>query len=308
MRKFALLLILILSFTGWSQQTTQYSQWSFNQFAINPALAGVKNCLEVRTAVRAQWAGFDGAPTSGLFTINAPLKKKKKYYYDSFHGLGAKIERDVFGPFNNFALTIAYALHFPLGDHHRISFGLSGGLQQFAFDQTQVTTIDPDPAVAQSSNQMLFPLIGAGVWYNSKNYYIGGAIDQFLGSKWEDIGYASRFRLHTKIQAGTKFTFSNKTSLLPGVLVRFPPAGPVSFDLNLMLDFQDNFMVGIGYRNTDALIGFLKLNIKKFTIGYSFDYITSAIRGGNFHTHEISLQFSGCKKEKRAFNACPLFE
>ena len=155
---------------------------------------------------------------------------------------------------------------------------------------------------------MLFPLIGAGVWYNSKNYYVGGAIDQFLGSKWEDIGYASRFRLHTKIQAGTKFTFSNKTSLLPGVLLRFPPVGPISFDLNLMLDFQDNFMVGIGYRNTDALIGFLKLNIKKFTIGYSFDYITSAIRGGNFHTHEISLQFSGCKKEKRAFNACPLFE
>ena len=308
MRKIAILLILVLSFSGWSQQTSQYSQWSFNQFAINPALAGVKRCLEVRTAVRAQWVGFEGAPNSGLLTINAPLKKKKKRFNDSFHGLGAKIERDVFGPFNNFSLSMAYALHFPLLDHRRLSFGLSGGFQQFSFDQTQVTTIDPDPAVAQSVNQMLFPLIGAGVWYSSKNFYVGAAIDQFFASNWEDVGYSSRFRLHTKIQSGTKYTFDNNISLLPGLLVRIPPAGPASFDLNLMLDFQNNVMFGLGYRNTDALIAFFKLNINKFTFGYSFDYITSSIRGGNYHTHEISLQFSGCKKKKRSSNACPLFE
>lgn len=308
MRVRLIFLILTFAFSGWSQQTAQYSQWSFNQFAINPALAGVKRCLEVRTAVRAQWAGFEGAPNSGLFTINAPLKKRKKRYNDSFHGLGGKIERDVFGPFNNFALSMAYALHFPMDDGRRLSFGLSAGIQQFAFDQSQVTTIEADPAVAQSVNQALFPLLGFGVWYNSEKFYAGAAIDQVFGSKWEDVGFASRFRLHSKIQTGTKISLENNISLLPGVLFRFPPVGPISFDLNVMLDFQNTFMVGLGYRNTDAIIGFLKLNIKKFTIGYSFDYITSEIRGGNFHTHEISLQFSGCRKEKRSQSACPLFE
>src|SRR5690554_1278478 len=109
MRKITTVILLFLSFSGLSQQIAQYSQWSFNQFAINPALAGVKRCLDVRTAVRAQWAGFEGAPQSGLFTINAPLNKKKKRYNDSFHGLGGKIERDVFGSFNNFSLSMAYA-------------------------------------------------------------------------------------------------------------------------------------------------------------------------------------------------------
>lgn len=69
---------LCLGFFSRAQQIAQYSQWSFNQFAINPALAGIKNCLDVRTAYRLQWAGFEGAPESGLFTINAPLNKKEK--------------------------------------------------------------------------------------------------------------------------------------------------------------------------------------------------------------------------------------
>lgn len=308
MRKIITLLILVLSFPGWSQQIAQYSQWSFNQFAINPALAGVKRCLDVRTAVRLQWAGFEGAPESGLFTVNAPLKKRKKRHNDSFHGLGGKIERDVYGPFNNFSMTMAYAMHFPMENSRRLSFGLSAGIQQFGFDQSKTMTIEPDPAVVQSTNQMLFPLLGFGAWYNSDHFYFGAAIDQILKNKWEDVGFVSRFRLHAKIQAGTKFTFENDISLLPGILFRVPPAGPMSFDLNLMMDFQNKLMLGIGYRNVDAFIAFLKVNIKQVTIGYSFDYIVSDIRGGNFHTHEISLQFSGCKTGVRSQSACPLFE
>lgn len=308
MRVFIVTISFLISFSGWSQQTAQYSQWSFNQFAINPALAGVKRCLDVRTAVRAQWAGFEGAPQSGLFTINAPLNKKKKRYNDSFHGLGGKIERDVFGSFNNFSLSMAYALHFPIGKDHRLSFGASAGLQQFGFDHTQATTIEADPAVAQSSNQMLFPLLGLGAWYNSNNFYFGAAVDQIAKNKWKDVGFASRFRLHTKIQTGTKFTFDNDNSILPGLLIRIPPAGPISFDVNVMFDFKNKFLLGVGYRNVDAFIGFFKVNIKQFTIGYSFDYVTSAIRGGNFHTHEISLQFSGCRRGPRSKSACPLFE
>lgn len=307
MRIYSVLILLLISSFGRSQQITQYSQWSFNQFAINPALAGVKRCLDIKTAVRAQWLGFEDAPQSGFFTVNAPLNKKKKRLNDSFHGLGGKIERDIFGAFDNFSLSMAYALHFPIGKDYQLSFGASLGLQQLGFNHTKAVTIEADPAVAESSNQMLFPLLGAGVWYSSQNFYVGTAVDQLAKNKWENVGFASRFRIHTKIQAGTKFTFANDNSILPGILFRIPPAGPVSFDLNAMFDFQNQFALGVGYRNVDAFIGFLKVNIKQFTIGYSFDYVTSAIRGGNFHTHEISLQYSGCRRGARSERACPLF-
>ncbi|MFA5573977.1 MAG: PorP/SprF family type IX secretion system membrane protein [Brumimicrobium sp.] len=311
MKKWLFLILFFIPTLTFGQQVSQYSQWSYNQFSINPALAGIKRCLEVKLGARAQWAGFDDAPVSGMLTINAPLIKNKKKFKDFFHGIGGKIERDQFGPFNNFSMSLAYAIHIPLGKtetNHRLSFGVGAGIQQFGFDQTKTTTIDPDPSVSQSANNLLFPLITFGGWYYSDLFYLGAAVDQLAMNNWKDVGYASRFRLHTKIQAGTRIGLPKENSLLPGILFRIPPAGPMSFDVNLMFDYQNIFSVGLGYRNRDAVIGLFKVNIRQFTIGYSFDFITSSIRGGNFHTHEISIQFSGCRKGKPTRSACPLFE
>jgi type IX secretion system PorP/SprF family membrane protein len=290
------------------QQIAQYSQWSFNQFAINPAMAGLKQCLDVRAGFRAQWVGFEGAPRTGLVTINAPLKTKRKALNAPYHGLGGKVERDAFGHFNNIGISMAYALHFPLSKERRLSFGVNGGIQQFGFDQTNVTTVDPDLAVGQSASNFLFPLIGFGGWYNTKRFYVGAAIDQLARNRWSDIGFNSRFGLHLKMQAGTQFTFENNNSVLPAIMLRIPPKGPASFDLNLMFDFVDNLLLGLGYRNTDAVIFLARLRLDKFSVGYSFDFVTSAIRGGNFHTHEISILYNTCRSEKRSTSACPLFE
>lgn len=308
MRFLLLIASLLLTPLIFGQQIAQYSQWSFNQFSINPALAGIKNCLDVRSAYRLQWAGFEGAPESGLFTINAPLNKKRKHLNSSFHGLGGKIERDVFGHFQNFAVSMAYALHFPLDQEKRLSFGISAGVQQFSFNQEGVSTIDPDPAVVQSANVFMVPLIGAGAWYNSERFYVGASVDQLARNRWEDVGFSSRFQMHFKLAAGTRLNLENNYSLLPSVLIRIPPAGPPSVDLNAMFDFGNNFMVGAGYRNVDAIIAFLRLRINKITIGYSFDYITSNIQGGNFHTHEISVMYNNCRSRNTKAAACPLFE
>lgn len=310
MKKYIVFISLLVASLCHAQQLTQYSQWSYNQFSINPALAGVKECLEIRAAARAQWLGFKDAPVSAKLTINAPLHKRKRRFNDFSHGLGGKIQQDQFGPFRNLEVDLAYAMHFPLGrkGDHLLSFGVQVGVGQFGFDGSQALLIDPDPAVYQSTNHLIFPILSFGGFYYSKYYYVGLSVDQVAKNKWKGVGFASRFRLHTKLAGGGKFTFANDNSILPGVLFRFPPAGPMSMDLNVMFDFKNKLMLGVGYRNTDALIAFLKINIGQFTIGYSFDYVTSSIRGGNFHTHELSIQFSGCKHGRRSANACPLFE
>jgi type IX secretion system PorP/SprF family membrane protein len=291
-----------------AQQIGQYSQWSFNQFAINPAMAGLKNCLDVRAGYRLQWAGFDGAPQTGLITINAPIKTRRKALNAPYHGLGGKVERDQFGHFNHIGISMAYAIHFPLAREKRLSFGVSGGVQQFGFDQSNVTTVDPDLAVGQAVSNFMFPLISFGGWYNSQNFYVGASLDQMARNRWGDIGFNSRFGIHMKLLAGTKITFDNNNSVLPSMIIRIPPRGPASMDLNLMFDFVDNFLVGLGYRNTDAVIFLARFKLDKFSVGYSFDFITSDIRGGNFHTHEISLFYNTCRSGKTSMSACPLFE
>lgn len=308
MKWFKVITYLFITSFAFGQQLPQYSQWSFNQFSINPAMAGIKNCLDVRTAYRLQYLGFEGAPESGMFTINAPIKTKRKNLNSPYHGLGAKIERDVIGNFTDFAVTMAYALHFPLDKEKRLSFGLSGGVQQFSFDHTQATTVNPDPAVAQSANVFMVPLLGAGAWYNNEDFYVGASIDQVARNRWQDVGFASRFGIHTNLVTGTRWEFENGYSLLPSAILRIPPAGPVSFDINAMIDFKNNLMLGVGYRNTDAFIAFLRIRIGKLTVGYSFDFVTSSLQGGNFNTHELSVMFNTCKDRASKADACPLFE
>ena len=93
----------LLSFVSLSfgQQLEHYTQYQFNQFALNPAVAGTKNCIDIRTGYRFQWAGIDGAPQSGFINAHAPLRfgKKNRNAFGPKHGVGGQIKRDVFGPF-----------------------------------------------------------------------------------------------------------------------------------------------------------------------------------------------------------------
>ena len=82
MKKFATVLFLLLVFHSNGQQIPQYSQWFLHQFAINPAHAGIKSCVDIHTLYRSQWQDFEGAPNTGFLTFTVPLQVKRKYHSD----------------------------------------------------------------------------------------------------------------------------------------------------------------------------------------------------------------------------------
>ncbi len=93
------------------------------------------------------------------------------------------------------------------------------------------------------------------------------------------------------------------------MILRIPPNGKISSDINLILDYQNQIGFGLGFRNTDALLFFFNVKfIEQFSIGYSFDYIISSLGRNQFFTHEISLSFSGCKSANSSKTQCSLFE
>ena len=59
------------------QQTVQFTQYIFNGFAINPALAGSRPCIDIKLGYRNQWVGFEGAPKTTFASANGELKFKK---------------------------------------------------------------------------------------------------------------------------------------------------------------------------------------------------------------------------------------
>jgi len=63
MKKLLFVFIIIAFNNGLkAQQLPQYTQWAFHQFALNPAHAGIKQCIDISTLYRNQWVGFEGAP------------------------------------------------------------------------------------------------------------------------------------------------------------------------------------------------------------------------------------------------------
>src|SRR5690606_4341798 len=90
----ALLAAFVLAQSSAAQQLNQYTQYVFNHFSVNPAVAGSKECLDVRVGVRQQWMDFEGAPRSGWASLHGMIRAKGKPYLRNRHGFGAFVEAD----------------------------------------------------------------------------------------------------------------------------------------------------------------------------------------------------------------------
>lgn len=306
-------LIILTSFglgsvsIGFSQQLPQYSQWSQHQFAHNAAHAGIKPCLEVHSLYRMQWVGFDGAPKSGFLTLSAPIPTKRKEYLSARQGIGLRFESDRIGQFNTNRVNLAYAAHFNFTRDTRLSLGLFGGMIQTGFDPSSANTLVPDPQVLRESS-FIAPDASFGAWWNGENYYFGLMLNQLIPWKWDAPGIDSRYRFHSALNMGYRMKINDMLTFLPGAMVRIPPRGPLSVDIQAMADYNNKVIGGLGFRNTDGLLFFagFKFN-SRFSIHYSFDLTLSEIRKASSNTHEFSLVFNTCKPVNTSTSSCPLF-
>lgn len=299
---------IIGAFTCFAQQLPQYTQWSSHQFALNPAHAGIKSCIDIHSLYRMQWVGFEGAPKSGFLTISAPIKTKRKVYLQARHGVGMRFETDQIGHFNTNRLNVAYAGHFNFSRENRLSLGLYGGVVQFGFDPSNTVTIHPDPAVTQEAS-FIAPDASFGAWWNGENYYIGGVLQNLIPYRWVDLGNDSRFRFHSLVNAGYRIKINESLTVLPAFILKLPHRGPVALDVQAMVDLNNIFDFGLGYRNSDAVLIFAGFKInQRFSLQYSFDLTLSPLRNGSSNTHELSLSFSACRPENTSTSRCPLFE
>lgn len=304
----SLVLFIFVAQTIFGQQLTQYSQWSFHQFALNPAHAGIKPCSDLHTLFRTQWVGFTGAPKSGLVTFCAPLNFKRKEFLSARQGLGLRFEYDQIGQFSTNRLNFAYAGHFNFSRDNRLSLGLYGGVIQMGYNPAGSVTIEPDPQILREANFVL-PDATFGAWWNSERYYAGLVVQNMIKSRWNGLGTNSYFRTHVTINGGYLFKINDAVSLLPTVLIKVPPKLPWSMDIQTTVDIKNIFDTGLGFRNGDALMFFVGYKYKqRFSIMYSFDLTTSPLKKYSNNTHELSLSFNSCGQGKKSSMNCPLFE
>ncbi len=295
-----------------AQQIPQYTQYVFNYFGINPAVAGSKDCLDIRLGYRTQWVGFEGAPTTAWASVHGVLKPKGKSYQANRHGFGAFVEADDAGPLGYTHFYLAYAYHLKMMNDMYFAAGAFAGVKQFKLDAGQVTLAQyNDPAIEGKGSVMVLPEIVPGAWLYGKNMWLGLSIFGVLNNQVEGLGVESRLTRHYMLTGGYKFRVGKATSLSPSTLIKVSGGSPPALDINMMLEWKRTFGLGVTYRNTDAIafqgrVGFLKY----FALGYSYDITTSLIRVSSSNTHEVILSITPCLPDdpRKNIMRCPIFE
>ncbi|CAN5274616.1 hypothetical protein BH11BAC6_BH11BAC6_13260 [soil metagenome] len=328
--RLALTALLLVSIIAHAQQRPFYTQYIFNNYIINPAMAGIENYWDIKASHRHQWAGLDGAPVTTYFTMQGPLKKNdmgrqnptsfrpegtnprghvfmEDYHStDPHHGIGFTMLNDKTGPINRFNVYGTYAYHLPLSERTSMSAGLSLGVQNVSLraDQLDFGTAYPvDPVVANSSYiNNVRPDINLGIMVYNASWFAGLAVQQIIPSK---IGFSNgklggdsitviggKLVPHTFLQAGYRVLLSDDISFLPSFTAKYVNPVPLSIDINAKLQYRDFIWIGASYRSNDGFAGMIGLNINStFNVGYSYDYTTSLLNTVSNGTHEIVVGF-----------------
>lgn len=302
-----------LFFTAHAQQKAQYSQYMFNNYLLNPAIAGIEDYADIKLGSRKQWVGVDGAPLSFYLSAHTKIgggthtKNTRKpqsatsignsaLVNSSFsskprHGIGALILHDRIGPFSRSEASLSYAYHLPVNAGINLAAGTSVGLIQQALNPNKLTFADPDHAGAGWN--VLKPNFTVGLWLYSSSFYLGVSGTQLLGNSVHFDNTLEEYNSlynHYFVTAAYKFPVTETINLIPSVMAKWMQPMPGALDFNIRLQYLDRIWGGASYRQNDsfAFIGGLSLN-PMFEVGYSYDTGISSLGNLSSGSHEVVL-------------------
>src|SRR6186713_2215714 len=87
---FVLIVVMMTVLPATAQQRPQFTQFMYNNLAINPAYAGADEVLSLTFVNRNQWSGIENAPSTQSFAAHTLIKNKNI-------GIGLTILNDKIG-------------------------------------------------------------------------------------------------------------------------------------------------------------------------------------------------------------------
>ena len=289
---YILLLTLSISMRVFAQQDPMYSQYIFNGLLINPAYAGTREVLNATMLYRNQWVNIPGAPKTGIFSIDSPVRNQKI-------GIGLNVSFDKIGVTSHSAITgiYAYKLRF---SQSSLTFGIQAGVGFFYSNNTSVKTDNTQIDVAfQTDYKETLPNFGVGMYYQANRFFAGFSIPQMLGAEIHQAIYGNQqndldFVLvnHYFLSSGYLFDLNPDLKFQLYTLLKFVDGAPIEGDVNGILWISDSIAFGLSYRSI-ASVGFLgqvKIN-KQLSLGYAYEYSTTQLKDFTSGSHEIVLRY-----------------
>ncbi|OUV57159.1 MAG: hypothetical protein CBC73_01110 [Flavobacteriales bacterium TMED113] len=309
-------ILLLIGSKSEAQQLPIYSQYMFNDYVINPGVAGTLDYIPLKMTYRNQWTGFNGAPKTVTFTGHSPL---------SDHiGMGTMLYSDVTGPISNSGLQLSYNFRFPVSGKYCewdkrkfLSLSLSTKLNQFTFDNTNemnysqhapdgLGVIDPVlPEGMESSYNVYYSL--AAYFYSERLYAGISALDIFSTSSDlnilsnQDDGFTNNIVGQYNFMVGYYYPIDQQLNwaVEPSLLLKKTSYSDMQYHLNAKLIYQDFIWLGMSYRQFDSFVILLGADYGQYFFGYSYDTSVSNINNYNSGSHEIIIGYNFNISRKR---------
>jgi len=291
-------------FTLIAQQIPIYSQYTFNKFLLNPAIAGSEGYTSVNVIAREQWIGFKGTPRTHAITCesrilknsfiskSASIRKKRRMSSRSGRvGWGAHLYNDKNGPIDRTGLEGTYSYHIDFSDY-RLSFGLSGVLFQFKLNSEKLIFSDDlnDDLINGKKQSLYIPDANFGIHISTNKYYAGISIMQLLqsaikfGNKYESKYSIKR---NYNLLGGYIHNINDNLTIEPSFLLKVSHPFRPQLDLTTTVTYKYDYWGGISFRTGSALIIFAGTRINRYYIGYAFDYNFNSLMNHTIGSHEI---------------------
>lgn len=312
--KLVLLAMLCVPFVVFAQQRPHYTQYTVNNYILNPAITGIESYADVKVAHRKQWDGFQDGPVTSYISFHMPIGTGTDYYgnnpmnrsfVDSYrapephHGIGMyAIMDDPGGPISSLDFNVTYAYHLGLSTRTTLSLGVAAGFSRITLDEKKVTLPNngSDPVI-QGGNQTN-PDLSAGLWLYGPTYFVGVAAHGLLGRPVAFTNNSNNPNVGTQVPhffatTGYKIIVSDDFAVIPSIMVKYVQPAPVSFDINTRLVFRENkFWVGGSYRKDDSMAAMAGFNLSSFfNVSYSYDFVNSSMKRISTGSHEIVVGF-----------------
>ncbi len=295
MKKITILILLIsLGFFAKAQQLPQFTQYMINDYVFNPAIAGIESNYQMKSNIRNQWAGVNNAPRTTVLSVYGK-------YRESNVGLGGVVFNDQVGPTSRNGVSLSYAYHFSLTEKIKMSLALSGGFTQMRIDPTLLNVPDlDDPVMKGGTLESSVPDATFAFHLYTKDWYVGASIPQLLNSNlgfFED-DYLDMYNLnpdgslerHYFAMAGYKWKVNYDYVVEPSVLIKSVTPAPTQADIGVKVTYQNKLWAGTAYRTNGDIGVLLGYSIgDRYSIGYSYDVVTSGLGEYTSGSHEFML-------------------
>ncbi len=311
MKRIILIVLAFSSLSVFAQQAAQFTQNFGNKLYNNPAFAGMNGAICGTLLGRQQWLGFDGAPTTGLVSVHAPIPSTLIPVPMVKLGVGLSVSNDVIGPVNTNIFKLAVSNRFWIDDVGTISVGLGLGAIGVVVDGSQFVGPDGDGSVVADPNLSLNAGDGkdygfdfdAGLYYRSanENIWAGVSMQHLTQSELEgapDPSGSNNYSItsHLYVMGGYRIKdLVPDWEFEPSIFLK-TELSTTQFDFNARATYKDMVWGGLSYRIQDAVspMAGYKHDFGKpgvLRIGASYDLNTSKLNSFNSGTVELFVNY-----------------